>query len=107
MKLATIARLLMVGDDNCDIEDDDDDANDDDDDDGEIAKLVLCRQLASYEEEGSAFKVTEDIDPYFVIQTIIMVRIIIILIMIIVIQVTIMVRMRIIMVVFMIIIIGH
>ena len=48
----------------------------------------------------SAFKVTEDIDPYFVIQTIIMVRIIIIVI-------TIMVRMRIIMVVVMIIIIGH
>ena len=48
----------------------------------------------------SAFKVTEDIDPYFVIQTIIMVRIIIII-------VVIMVRMRIIMVVVMIIIIGH
>ena len=48
----------------------------------------------------SAFKVTEDIDPYFVIQTIIMVRIIIII-------VIIMVRMRIIMVVVMIIIIGH
>ena len=48
----------------------------------------------------SAFKVTEDIDPYFVIQTIIMVRIIIIVI-------TIMVRMRIIMVVVMITIIGH
>ena len=49
----------------------------------------------------SAFKVTEDIDPYFVIQTIIMVRIIIIIVIII------MVRMRIIMVVVMIIIIGH
>ena len=48
----------------------------------------------------SAFKVTEDIDPYFVIQAIIMVRIIIII-------VIIMVRMRIIMVVVMIIIIGH
>ena len=42
----------------------------------------------------SAFKVTEDIDPYFVIQTIIMVRIIIIVIM---------VKMKFIMV----IIIGH
>ena len=73
LKLTTIARLLMVGDDNCDIEDDDDDANDDDDDDGEIAKLVLCRQLASYEEEGSAFKVTEDIDPYLAIPIIMLV----------------------------------
>ena len=44
----------------------------------------------------SAFKVTEDIDPYFVIQTIIKIIVI-----------TIMVRMRIIMVVVMIIIIGH